>query len=577
MKIVNVKRFGAGIFAILLTLTTLVSVQAQIISIQEAEESDDFEILATYDYTVSWDTEYRNALVSNKVAVDSNGDVIAVGTNGLNGVIVKFSGIDGSVIWDLIITESFIEAEDSDFDGMPDYWESEYNLNPNVDDAQNDQDLDGLCNIQELFHGTNPTNYDSDDDGLSDSEEVTLGEDGYETNPNNADSDNDQLTDGAEYFQGSNPNDPYELPWPYGVIKEINNQMNIPDDIQLSFYDVAVDSSDNIIVIGMVIYEPHSEEPLVDSYVVKYDSDGNRQWDKLIDEGRWDYGMGVNCDSDDNIFITGGSFALLPFPHLKGWVIKLGKNAGVTHWKKTSDINTIPQPLYFDVDTNFDDDVYSAGIFLDIDWDQQIITSEVMIVTKRDGAIGIKLAQKIISHNDYDCSAARGIKIGNDDSVFISGAVYQPYHQEIVKLSSDLSTTIWMLTDNNEVEGDIYDIDLMSNGDVVASTDELDNFNTWIWDGETGSAFLLHIVEGGGVDQHGYPIKATIWYGGGCAVDADDNIVTTGMRIYTYPMEHGFFYTMKYEITSGSSWYCFSESQYYEEIIEGYLGPSGSS
>jgi uncharacterized protein (DUF1800 family) len=56
-----------------------------------------------------------------------------------------------------------------------------------------DSDGDGLTNLQEYQHGTDPHKADTDGDGLSDGQEVALG-----TNPLNADTDGDGLSDGAE-------------------------------------------------------------------------------------------------------------------------------------------------------------------------------------------------------------------------------------------------------------------------------------------------------------------------------------------------------------------------------------------
>jgi hypothetical protein len=48
---------------------------------------------------------------------------------------------------------------DSDHDGIPDEWESQYNLDPNSDTDRNlDKDGDGLSNYAEYYAGTNPTN-----------------------------------------------------------------------------------------------------------------------------------------------------------------------------------------------------------------------------------------------------------------------------------------------------------------------------------------------------------------------------------------------------------------------------------
>ena len=66
-----------------------------------------------------------------------------------------------------------------------------------------DTDGDGILDIQELSLGTDPNNADSDDDGLTDGDEINV----YETDPLDYDSDNDQLSDGDEInTHGTNPN-----------------------------------------------------------------------------------------------------------------------------------------------------------------------------------------------------------------------------------------------------------------------------------------------------------------------------------------------------------------------------------
>ena len=47
--------------------------------------------------------------------------------------------------------------DDTDDDGMPDWWEKKYSLDPeNPDDAHTDQDGDGYTNLKEYESGTNP-------------------------------------------------------------------------------------------------------------------------------------------------------------------------------------------------------------------------------------------------------------------------------------------------------------------------------------------------------------------------------------------------------------------------------------
>jgi len=100
---------------------------------------------------------------------------------------------------------------DSDGDVMPDDWEVENGLDPNDDgttDIDNgpfgDPDGDSLTNGGEWSYGTQANNVDSDDDGLTDGEEVY----DWRTDPANEDTDSDGLSDYDEVsIHGTDPND----------------------------------------------------------------------------------------------------------------------------------------------------------------------------------------------------------------------------------------------------------------------------------------------------------------------------------------------------------------------------------
>lgn len=90
---------------------------------------------------------------------------------------------DGQVnTTDLLQVISAWGACDFDNDGMPDTWEIENGLDPySAGDAALDSDEDGLTNLQELQHLTNPFDADTDGDGAVDGAEVIAG-----SNPLNA-------------------------------------------------------------------------------------------------------------------------------------------------------------------------------------------------------------------------------------------------------------------------------------------------------------------------------------------------------------------------------------------------------
>lgn len=64
-----------------------------------------------------------------------------------------------------------------------------------------DSDKDGLDDVREREIGTDPSNPDTDNDGLSDSDEVIV----WKTDPSNPDSDGDSYLDGQEIANGYNP------------------------------------------------------------------------------------------------------------------------------------------------------------------------------------------------------------------------------------------------------------------------------------------------------------------------------------------------------------------------------------
>ncbi|MBP6859305.1 MAG: hypothetical protein KBC69_01620 [Candidatus Magasanikbacteria bacterium] len=64
-----------------------------------------------------------------------------------------------------------------------------------------DQDFDGIADVDEQAYKTDPTNSDTDGDGLTDWQEINI----YKTDPLKSDSDSDTFNDGYEVRRGFNP------------------------------------------------------------------------------------------------------------------------------------------------------------------------------------------------------------------------------------------------------------------------------------------------------------------------------------------------------------------------------------
>jgi len=114
-------------------------------------------------------------------------------------------------------------ADDADGDGMPDDWEMVNHLDPNSADGVNgawgDLDGDGLVNIYEFWADTNPRAWDTDQNGVYDTQEdrdgdtvVNVTEQALGSRPDIVDTDDDSLADNEEQSAGTNPADPMDPP-----------------------------------------------------------------------------------------------------------------------------------------------------------------------------------------------------------------------------------------------------------------------------------------------------------------------------------------------------------------------------
>jgi uncharacterized delta-60 repeat protein len=71
-------------------------------------------------------------------------------------------------------------------------------------------------------------------------------------------------------------------------------------------WNVAVDSSDNIYIVG---YTSSSGSGNYDALIVKYNSDGVLQWQRTLGSTSSDYGRGVAVDSSDNVYMFGDYYS----------------------------------------------------------------------------------------------------------------------------------------------------------------------------------------------------------------------------------------------------------------------------
>lgn len=185
----------------------------------------------TYQYLITEDFQKRYFKIS---LVTNYGEVIEsipfVATKSDNGYEVDLLDSDEDRLPDVfeIMFGTDVNLPDTDGDTLTDYQEIYItgtdptiydSVVAGISDADADSDEDGLSNSVEITMGTNPQKADTDDDGLNDSEEGT-----YNTDPLNPDSDGDTLPDGDEPHIGLDPTNPETFDVPdaeYGVSQTI--------------------------------------------------------------------------------------------------------------------------------------------------------------------------------------------------------------------------------------------------------------------------------------------------------------------------------------------------------------------
>lgn len=183
------------------------------------------ETAGIYSYTAVASIDDENAVNSNVITIavtdngvfpigkDSDNDYLddtteaKVGTDKLNSDTDKDGLIDGLEYY---YYSSDPKKADTDGDGLTDFQEVAYTYTSPVKadtddngtkDPDEDNDKDGLSNLEEVTLGTSLNSSDTDNDGLIDGDEVNK----YKTDPLLFDTDGDSIGDSDEIKLGLNP------------------------------------------------------------------------------------------------------------------------------------------------------------------------------------------------------------------------------------------------------------------------------------------------------------------------------------------------------------------------------------
>lgn len=131
----------------------------------------------TSDIKFYYDTAENNGNTDPDVYLESAGTWLQQNTSAHGGTGIAVWAMANLTAYGTLAVSDNI-GPDQDSDGIPDYWEELYNLDPQSSaDASLDADNDGLTNLQEYQYNANPGEADSDGDGMNDGDEVAIGRD----------------------------------------------------------------------------------------------------------------------------------------------------------------------------------------------------------------------------------------------------------------------------------------------------------------------------------------------------------------------------------------------------------------
>ena len=176
-----------------------------------------------------------------------------------------------------------------------------------------------------------------------------------------------------------------------------------------SGWDVAVDLSDNILIVG------RTQQPLQEMIgLVKYDNSGKQLWNQTWSEGgSFDAGYGVATDSLDNILVTGVNDVAGEGANIV--LIKYDKN-GEQLWNRTWDGGNTAEGKGVAVDSS--DNIIIAGSMYPSGLDM----ADIVVI--KYNSTGSLLWNHTWSRSDQD--EAWGVAVDSLDNIFIIGYSNRP-------------------------------------------------------------------------------------------------------------------------------------------------------
>jgi uncharacterized delta-60 repeat protein len=300
-------------------------------------------------------------------------------------------------------------------------------------------------------------------------------------------------------------------------------------------YGVTVDSSNNIYVTGYTYggLDGNTNSGGADIFLVKYNSSGTKQWTQQLGSSSKDYGRGVTVDSSDNIYVTGYTTGGLDGNTNSGdndsFLVKYN-SSGTKQW--TQQLGTSSHDYGRGVTVDSSDNIYVTGYtWGGLDGNTNSGGRDMFLVKYNSSGTKQWTQQLGTSSHDY----GRGVTVDSSDNIYVTGSTYGgldgntnsgSYDASLVKYNTS-GTKQWtkLLGTSSKDSGYGVTVDSSDNIYVTGYTRGGLDGNTYSGDNDT---FLVK-YNSSGVKQWTQQLGSSSKdFGHGVTVDSSDNIYVTG-------------------------------------------------
>lgn len=160
--------------------------------------------------------------------------------------------------------------------------------------------------------------------------------------------------------------------------------------------------------------------PSTDSYIAKYDSDGNQQWIQQFGTVTLDDNWGVATDKDGNVFATGNTRGDLGGQNAgfyDGWLTKLDKKDGHVEWIKQ--FGTPDYDFVWDMKTDSAGNCYITGYTLGDLGGKNAGGSDIWLA--KFDTNGNQVWIKQFGTDGDDAPFYQGLEVDSHDNIFLAG------------------------------------------------------------------------------------------------------------------------------------------------------------